>query len=251
MSILEHHFSPIVAEKYGVNAAIFLRDIYHWCDTNRNNDAHFFEGRWWTHQTVKGLCRRHIYWTRNQVEHIIKTCKEKGALLSGHFSDDQLDRTSWYALTDEAWALFEGKESIPEISEMDSGKNTPIVRKFPKCNNDKYKTKYNQSPVSPYEQNSDLTGFYCFWKAYPKKKNKDRARTAWKKLKPDEALCQVIAAALERDKNSPDWQREEGRFIPYPATWLNDHRWEDEPDDPPAPAASPAEPIRGEGVRYQ
>lgn len=140
MSILEHHFPPLIAEKYGVNAAIFLRDIYHWCSTNRDNEQNLHEGRWWTYQTIKGLCRRHTYWTKNQVEHIIKTCQEKGALLSGHFSEDPLDRTRWYTLTDEAWELFEGPFSISEISEMQFGKNTPASRKNQKCYKDKYKT---------------------------------------------------------------------------------------------------------------
>ena len=152
MSILEHHFPPLIAEKYGVNAAIFLRDIYHWCSTNRDNEQHFHEGRWWTYQTIKGLCRRHTYWTKNQVEHIIKTCKEKGALLSSHFNEDQFDRTSWYSLTDEAWALFEGPSSISEFSEMDFGKEAVQNRKNQKCNKDKYKTKNKTiPPIVPHE----------------------------------------------------------------------------------------------------
>lgn len=152
MSILEHHFPPLIAEKYGVNAAIFLRDIYHWCSTNRDNEQHFHEGRWWTYQTIKGLCRRHTYWTKNQVEHIIKTCKEKGALLSSHFNEDQFDRTCWYSLTDEAWALFEGPSSISEFSEMDFGKEAVQKRKNQKCNKDKYKTKNKTiPPIVPHE----------------------------------------------------------------------------------------------------
>lgn len=140
MSILEHHFPPLIAEKYGVNAAIFLRDIYHWCETNQNNGENFYEGRWWTYQTMKGLCLRHTYWTKNQMEHIIRTCKEKGALLSGHFGENQFDRTCWYALTDEALALFGAPASTSEISEMDSREIPASSLKNQKCNIDKYKT---------------------------------------------------------------------------------------------------------------
>lgn len=140
MSILEHHFPPLIAEKYGVNAAIFLRDIYHWCETNQNNGENFHEGRWWTYQTMKGLCLRHTYWTKNQMEHIIRTCKEKGALLSGHFGENQFDRTCWYALTDEALALFGAPASTSEISEMDSREIPASSLKNQKCNIDKYKT---------------------------------------------------------------------------------------------------------------
>ena len=35
-------------------------------------------------------------------------------------------------------------------------------------------------------------------------------------------------AAIERAKKSEQWNRENGRFIPYPATWLHAQGWEDE-----------------------
>lgn len=158
MSILEHHFPPLIAEKYGVNAAIFLRDIFHWCETNRNNGENFHEGRWWTYQTMKGLCLRHTYWTKNQMEHIIRTCREKGALLSGHFGENQFDRTCWYALTDEALALFGVPSSSSEISEMDSLEIPASSLKNQKCNIDKYKTENKTyTPLPPVPETKGKT----------------------------------------------------------------------------------------------
>lgn len=133
MNLLEHHFHPDIAAKIGVNAAIFLRDIYHWCDTNRNNGENFYEGRWWTYQTMKGLCNRHPYWSKNQVEYIIKTCKKQGLLLSGHFGEDQFNRTCWYTLSDEGLALFEIQPSISENSETDFRDLPACNRKIQKC----------------------------------------------------------------------------------------------------------------------
>lgn len=237
MSILEHHFPPLIAEKYGVNAAIFLRDIYHWCETNRNNEENFHEGRWWTYQTILGLCRRHTYWTKNQMEHIIRTCKEKGALLSGHFSENQFDRTCWYALTDEALALFASPCSLSEISEMESKEITPVSRKNQKCYKDNNKTENKaKNPIAPCANDPDWAMFDRFWALYPKKKGKEQARRAWKKLDPDMELCRAMSAALKRDRNSWAWRKQSGEFIPYPATWLNGRRWEDEPSSPPPPS---------------
>ena len=34
-------------------------------------------------------------------------------------------------------------------------------------------------------------------------------------------------AAIEVAKESADWKKEGGKYIPYPATWLNNRRWED------------------------
>lgn len=71
--------------------------------------------------------------------------------------------------------------------------------------------------------------FAEFWKAYPKKQGKGAAETAWKKAKVTAELHGVILAALEKVKGSEQWRAENGRFIPNPATWLNQRRWEDEP----------------------
>ena len=74
-----------------------------------------------------------------------------------------------------------------------------------------------------------------FWPAYPKKKAKDDALKAWNKLRPSEELIGRMLAALDRESMSPDWRKENGQFIPYPATWLNGKRWTDEPTRQMAP----------------
>nr|WP_320050745.1 hypothetical protein [uncultured Desulfuromonas sp.] len=67
-----------------------------------------------------------------------------------------------------------------------------------------------------------------FWTLYPRKVSKKAAQTAWKKLQPDEPLFKVIISGLEKHILSDQWQKDEGRFIPHPATWLNQERWNDE-----------------------
>lgn len=73
-----------------------------------------------------------------------------------------------------------------------------------------------------------LAQFERFWATYPRKVCRSRADKAWRKLNPSEQLSCEILQAVERAKTSADWRRESGKFIPYPATWLNDRRWEDE-----------------------
>ena len=82
--------------------------------------------------------------------------------------------------------------------------------------------------------------FDAFWQAYPKKKAKEDARKAWAKLKPDEALGKAIIQAVEDAKKTADWQKEKGKYIPYPATYLNGKRWEDERNDTDGTAAGGA-----------
>lgn len=77
--------------------------------------------------------------------------------------------------------------------------------------------------------------FNEFWIHYPRKVGKDAAWRAWQKRRPDAGLLGLIIAALDWQCGQENWQREQGRFIPNPATWLNAGRWQDE-----APIAGPA-----------
>ncbi len=67
-----------------------------------------------------------------------------------------------------------------------------------------------------------------FWQEYPKKVGKKAALGSWKRLKPDAALFAQIMEAVKTAKKSEQWQREGKRFVPNPATWLNQGRWDDE-----------------------
>lgn len=69
--------------------------------------------------------------------------------------------------------------------------------------------------------------FKQFWTAYPNKKSKATAYNAWKRLTPDAKLMEQMLKALDQQKLSRQWAEDGGRYIPYPATWLNGHRWED------------------------
>jgi hypothetical protein len=38
----------------------------------------------------------------------------------------------------------------------------------------------------------------------------------------------MILADVEAKKRTQDWKKDGGKYIPYPATYLNGKRWEDE-----------------------
>lgn len=70
--------------------------------------------------------------------------------------------------------------------------------------------------------------FDTFWQAYPRKIAKSKALDSWNKIEVDECLLATILTAIENQKKSDQWLKNGGEFIPYPATWLNGKRWEDE-----------------------
>lgn len=68
--------------------------------------------------------------------------------------------------------------------------------------------------------------FEVFWGIYPRRLAKKDAERAWLKIQPYKHL-EVIDALR---KHAIMWKQKgtEKEFIPYPASWLNGARWEDE-----------------------
>ena len=85
----------------------------------------------------------------------------------------------------------------------------------------------SSSKDKPSSSSADDGSFDHFWSAYPRKTGKGSARTAWKKRKP---VIELVLEALAWQKQSKAWLKDDGQFIPHPATWLNQERWLDEPD---------------------
>lgn len=70
--------------------------------------------------------------------------------------------------------------------------------------------------------------FNQFWEVYPRKVGKQAARKAFDKL-PASVLPKLVPA-VEAQKKSYQWTRDGGQYVPHPATWLNQGRWDDDPD---------------------
>ena len=68
--------------------------------------------------------------------------------------------------------------------------------------------------------------FEEFYKSYPKHLKKAEVEKWFYKNKPDETLFKTIMTQLEKFKQTREWSNTQ--YIPYPSTWLNQKRWEDQ-----------------------
>lgn len=84
--------------------------------------------------------------------------------------------------------------------------------------------KVNRKPPALAREAASPDGFAEFWLAYPKKVGKGAAEASWKKTRPPKA---AVMDAIANQRNSEQWRRDGGQYIPNPATWLNQRRWED------------------------
>jgi len=82
-------------------------------------------------------------------------------------------------------------------------------------------------PVELEPQKDIVQKFNEFWAVFPRKQGKGKAKEAFKKAIDDGADIDAILRGVGRyasDPNLPD-----PKFVPMPATWLNQERWEDGP----------------------
>lgn len=70
------------------------------------------------------------------------------------------------------------------------------------------------------------SGFDDFWKIYPVKRNKKRAKDIWKRKRYDEIAPFILEDIQKRIKNDMQWHNK--AFIPHASTYLLNERWEDE-----------------------
>ena len=106
------------------------------------------------------------------------------------------------------------------------GKNSKSHLSYGKNSQDKDKDKEKEKDKD--KDINTLVGFDEFWAAYPKKTGKGEARKAWEKIKPRAALLEQMLNAITWQSQSEQWRKDGGQYIPMPATWLNQQRWEDE-----------------------
>ena len=78
------------------------------------------------------------------------------------------------------------------------------------------------------ETEKSASAFAEFYAAYPRKVAKPDALKAWNSLALQNGSVEKLMAALEAAKASEQWTKDSGRFIPHPATWLRQRRFEDE-----------------------
>lgn len=85
----------------------------------------------------------------------------------------------------------------------------------------------NINDIEIVDEEIIITDFDRFWEEYPKKVGKKEAKKAFGRAKKTTDAETMIRAVIAQ-KSSGQWKRDNGRYIPNPATWLNQGRWDDE-----------------------
>lgn len=98
----------------------------------------------------------------------------------------------------------------------------------------------------PFTEPEITTGidraFDAFWAAYPLHKSKVKAYEAFQALNPDSKLLEAMILAIQKQKS---WRRMREGYIPMPATWIRERRWEDD-EEPELKETKPRRVLAGQ-----
>ena len=108
-----NQFDTEVALDVGINAAILYKNIQYWCEKNRTNGQNFYDGYYWTFNSMKAFAEQFPYLSEAQVRQALKVLEEKGYIKSGNYNKRSYDRTKWYA--DLKSLRLQSKESSDSI----------------------------------------------------------------------------------------------------------------------------------------
>lgn len=110
----EYSFNLEAARRFGVDGAVLLQGMAVWISKNRANERHYHDGRWWTYNSQAALARLFPFWTRRQIQRIVKSLNEEGALLLGQYSEGSQHNITWFALADDVLQLLGAGECARE-----------------------------------------------------------------------------------------------------------------------------------------
>lgn len=130
-----HNFDPNIAALVGCNAAVIYQNLFYWAEKNAANDRHFYDGRWWTYNSIQAFGDLFPYLTGKQIRTALDKLESSGLIVSGCYNKSNYDRTKWYSpicleaqthLPKKANEVAQKGEPIPDINTN----NKPDINKI-------------------------------------------------------------------------------------------------------------------------
>lgn len=121
--------------------------------------------------------------------------------------------------------IAEEAEKYKELCERNKANGSQNKRSLPSALEKKKekKQKKEENNIPPYSPPKGDGEFASFWRAYPRKVGKQAAEKAFAKVN---VPLDVLLNAIDKQAKTEQWR--DVKYIPHPATWLNQGRWEDE-----------------------
>jgi len=221
---MEHSFDVDVAVSYGIEQAVLLHDMFFWVKKNEANNTNFFNGRYWTFNSVKAFTELYPYMSVQKLRTTLKKLEENDLIMKGNFNKSPYDRTCWYTLTDKGLSIcLNEKIHLLEITNENVANNKTIPYTYTDTNTDIYNSDCAEQCADSVKKTNvssqDVENFFNkIWLLYPKKKGKGQVSKSQKnklyRLGYDElSLC--INRYVDENKGK------DSKYIMHGSTFFN------------------------------
>lgn len=147
---MKYYFDEDVAKDVGVEEAIMFSNILYWVQKNKANkqeETHYHDGKWWTYNTIDAFVELFPFWSKRQIERILKNLVENDYIYKDSFNKNPYDRTTWYAVNFAKLSSNANREV--EIRKTQT-RNAETVKSSIDTNN-----KPNNKPIAPSDDDAE------------------------------------------------------------------------------------------------
>lgn len=115
--------------RYGVKEAVILSFFIDGIKKSKENKVNFHEGKYWVYGTYVDLQARMPFFPWSSLKKLIQRLERQGALVSNSFARAKMDKTKWYTLPKDRYAIeIDGQTSTDCEPQMGLFENqTPRV----------------------------------------------------------------------------------------------------------------------------
>lgn len=232
-------YSRRVAVKVGLAASVIYAHICYWIRKNKANEKHFYNGKYWTYNSMKAFASYFPELTEKQVRTALEKLIQANLIESENFNKTGYDRTLWYSLKEEnedcqidmpknELPFAQKGTPIPNINQTDkqSVKKENIKKKesleLP-LGEMETNAKTQEKPQAKSELDEQAAKIY---ELYPRKAARPDAIKAIKKALKGVGYTNLYAKTQKYATAVKESQKELS-YIPYPATWFNREEYND------------------------
>lgn len=144
---MQHSFNIELAKEYGILEAIIINNLFFWIEKNKANDVSYYDGTYWTYNSIKALNELFPYASERKISYALKHLEEEGIIKTGNYNKLAYDRTLWYAFTKKGISIlqkccfhftkstngfYKSDEPIPDINtdiNTDNNNNSSSIEK--------------------------------------------------------------------------------------------------------------------------
>ena len=236
-------FQPSLAKMIGLSEAIVLQSMHYLCSNKRC--GRLVDDERWIYNSYKGWQEEFFpFWSERTIADVFRALEKMGLVKSSQLDIKQGKAMKYYTISQVAKTVLTSErlthqadsstwggmlQDLPD-HQAKNGRSAraSIISNITKTHTEEIQKaetqKVNDDKSHPTEKpqggNTD-SEFESFYSSYPRKVAKPQAKKAWSKNK---CVLAEVLPALEQHKKT--WK--DPQFVPYPATWLNQRRWEDE-----------------------